>query len=404
MIGRIILNNLIKKNTNTTPFLKFIYKKIKRIDIKEILWLDQIETHKILTLKQKKISLCYTPKIYKKNSNNEFISEIPEVNLYKFDEVILNSQSSNIATKNHVIFERVKNADINYCNYATGIIRWHNHKKSILRYNTKRVFVKKALFIGGNGVFNYYHWLIEISPKILQLKPKIIEKYGIKYLIMDIRVKDIPSFQSIIDMYFKEKNINLELIYVDQNTDIFVKDLFYINNASNIVFNSKDVLSSPDFSFVSSEDIVKIRNTVFKHIPRSQYKYPTKIFLARKKDSARSYNQEEILDFFISQGFEAIYLEDHSFNEQINIFRAAEFIVGPSGAAWSNIIFCKSKCKAISWLPYHLSDFSVFSTLAEYNHCDMHFIITNSNNPTDIHSSYSLNKDEIVKLYLSLII
>ncbi|EKU54480.1 PF04577 domain protein [Acinetobacter sp. WC-323] len=92
-------------------------------------------------------------------------------------------------------------------------------------------------------------------------------------------------------------------------------------------------------------------------------------------------------------------MEDYDFNEQVAIFNNAEFIVGPSGAAWSNIIFCSSGCKAISWLPNHLAKFSIFSTLATLNDCDLKFITTSSDNPNDIHSSYYLDLEEIKKLY-----
>ena len=179
--------------------------------------------------------------------------------------------------------------------------------------------------------------------------------------------------------------------------------LFYINNENNIVFNSKEILSSPDFSILSKSLINEITKVILKSNICLSKDFPKRVFLARKKNTARNYNQDEILEYFISKDFTPLYLENYDFYEQVSIFNNAEFIAGPSGAAWSNIIFCNSHCKAISWLPKHLSEFSIFSTLAKINDCDMRFIITSSDNPNDIHSSYYLDIKNIKNLYENFI-
>jgi len=399
MLGRLLIKYLIKKNTHTTQYFKVLLKKIKRIETRKIVWLDDIDHEKILTFKYSKNALNFQPVILSSTQKNDFNTEIPEINLYRFNNVIINSNSSHLITATSAIFERIKSANIAHCNYATGIIKWHNHENTILRYNKKNKNIPHAIFLGGNGVFNYYHWLIEVSPKILLLDFDLLNKYNIKSLILDERVKKIPSFQKILALYLKEKNLELEIIYVDHRVDLHVDKLFYINNENNIVFNSKEILSSPDFSIISSTLIQEIREIILESNTCQTKDFPKKIFLARKECAARSYNQEEILKYFKSLNFEPLYLEDYDFEEQVAIFSNAEFIVGPSGAAWSNIIFCSSECKAISWLPDQLSKFSIFSTLATFNHCDLKFIITSSDNPNDIHSSYYLSPEDVKNLY-----
>lgn len=399
MLGRLLIKYLIKKNTYTSQYVKVLLKKIKRIETRKIVWLDELDHEKILTFKYCKNNLNFQPKTLNLNQKFDFKAEIPEINLYRFSNVIINTNSSHLITATNAVFERIKHADIRYCNYSTGIIKWHNHKNTIFRYNKRKKNIPHAIFLGGNGVFNYYHWLIEISPKILLLNSDLLNKYNIKTLILDERVKKIPSFQKILALYLKEKNLDLEIIYVDHRVDLHVDELFYVNNENNIVFNSKEILSSPDFSIISSTLIKEIREIILESNTCQTKDFPKKIFLARKETAARGYNQEEILIYFKNLNFTPLYLEDYDFNEQVAIFNNAEFIVGPSGAAWSNIIFCSSGCKAISWLPNHLAKFSIFSTLATLNDCDLKFITTSSDNPNDIHSSYYLDLEEIKKLY-----
>lgn len=116
----------------------------------------------------------------------------------------------------------------------------------------------------------------------------------------------------------------------------------------------------------------------------------------------RDYNQSEIISYFESKGFVAIYLEDFDFIEQIKLFNYADFIVGPSGASWSNIIFCRENVKAISWLPDNLSEFSVFSSIAHHVGCDLRFIFTNTHDTNDIHSSYQVDMSMLTEAFEQL--
>ena len=43
---------------------------------------------------------------------------------------------------------------------------------------------------------------------------------------------------------------------------------------------------------------------------------------------------------FVREGFEPVYLERMSLGEQIAAINSAELIAGPTGAAWTNLIFC----------------------------------------------------------------
>lgn len=120
------------------------------------------------------------------------------------------------------------------------------------------------------------------------------------------------------------------------------------------------------------------------------------IFLARKKESARKYNQDEMFDL-LSREFnvKAVYIEDYTIEEQAFIFSMADLIIGPSGAAWTNLIFSKEGTVAISWIPTHLKDFSVYSTIASYYGVQKYFIDCMPKNNKELHSDYEVSLDRI---------
>ena len=55
----------------------------------------------------------------------------------------------------------------------------------------------------------------------------------------------------------------------------------------------------------------------------------------------------EIKSFLKSKGFKIFKLSNLDFKEQINIFNNAEIIIGPHGAGFANLVFCKKNTKVI---------------------------------------------------------
>ncbi len=402
MIVKFLIKYILIKEFKIPSFYNFLFKNINKLEVKDVVWLDTLDRNIAYRFTDKKTVNSYSPK----DINNHFsMSEVilPQVSLYRFQDVIVNTRSSHFIKKNapEVVFERVLSADTRYCNYATGFVRCHNDENTLIKFRKNKKNIGKILYLGGNGVFNYYHWLIEIAPKILFLTPEMLIKHDIDTLLLDKSIKEVPSFHKILHLLLDFKKININIIYECPKTEIHAKDLYYINNINNVVFNAEDKISCLSFSCFCFDLIRKTKDIILQDVKKNSNKdiYPKKIFLARHDHAARRYNQPEVLSYFEGHGFQAIYLEELDFFEQVTIFNQADFIIGPSGAAWANIIFCRPNVKAISWLPEHLSEFSVFSTLAHYMDCDLRFVFTQADNVKDIHSSYHVELGCIIEVF-----
>jgi capsular polysaccharide biosynthesis protein len=74
------------------------------------------------------------------------------------------------------------------------------------------------------------------------------------------------------------------------------------------------------------------------------------LYITRRDASQRRVlNEEEITDFLQGIGFEIICPGDFSFAEQINMFRDANVVVGPHGAAFSNMVFAPAGATLIEF-------------------------------------------------------
>jgi len=62
-------------------------------------------------------------------------------------------------------------------------------------------------------------------------------------------------------------------------------------------------------------------------------------------------NNNEIITFLNTKGFTSYKVGQLDFFEQIYLFNNAKTIIGPHGAAFTNIIFCKPKTNIIEIIP-----------------------------------------------------
>lgn len=76
-----------------------------------------------------------------------------------------------------------------------------------------------------------------------------------------------------------------------------------------------------------------------------------RIYISRKGAKMRRVaNEEELAPILARHGFAMVEMEKFSFAEQIAIFRQAEIVVGPAGAAFTLLSFCKPGTKVLSMM------------------------------------------------------
>lgn len=407
-IKKIIINT---KNKFINYFYKFIFinknyyfRDIFKFSRQEIIFLDSLEAIEILVKEEK--SDIYSPRL--NNIDQEKISVVAvAVKLYSLDNVIVNIRSSNFITNENVIIERIPSIELKYSNYATGAITLHDSENALCKkINVNPSNIDNGIFFGGNGSWNYYHWMTEILPKVQFIIKNNLLNFS-KNIILSSEVKNIDSFKRTLEYAFQ--NVEINLIFLNQFEYYNVEKLYVISTPSNVLFNSKEIISSAKFNFYRKNSLDYVRDivigmmskyekekllTVVEKLKDKQGKI--NIFLARKSGSARGYNQEEIIDLLVSKfNIKVIYIEDYTIEEQAFIFSNVDLIIGASDAAWTNLIFCKKNTIALSWLPKHSKDFSAFSTIANYYSVKKYFIDCIPENKEELHSKYKVSLEQL---------
>jgi len=208
-----------------------------------------------------------------------------------------------------------------------------------------------SLLIGGAGNSNYWHWLLDVLPKLFILENSKFYKNNIDYYLF-------PGLEE------RFQNETLDILNIKKSKRFSSKFYRHIE-ADNIISTShpytllndpeKDSLNIPKWIF---EFLKKIFLTESIKQNSHKKKYPKKIYISRKDGISLRYiiNEKEVCEKLREHNFEEIVLSNYSITDQIEIFYNADFVAGLHGAGFANIIFCKPETKILEFRPNTAGD------------------------------------------------
>ena len=397
-----------KKTANKYAILKKVVNKLrlKRLEIRSI---NEIgDSFVIESTNQENISV--SPKYM---DSIPHISKYPvvDIKIFNLQNVFCNINSSSYITKNKdiVYMEEFPYIDRSKANYASGFIHNHDNESAyIKRFNRKKISeYRNVFFLGGNGSFNFYHWMIEIAPKLLLLNNHHIDQYQIDTIAVNDCIKNNKNYMLLLQECLSHlKKVNI--VYINQEDIFFANNLYFMNTFNQTIYNFKENNYNHTFSTIYNNKALDfLESRLNSNNISNTYKVHRNIFILRDEKAVsefnkRSYNQDEVFGLFEKKGFVGLYFGDLSIAEQAYFFKNADFIIGPSGAAWSNLIFCEKGTKAISWLPESITRFDVYSTLAYLREVEMNFLSYETIEDS-IHSHYLIDTEELNRLYSSMV-
>ena len=193
---------------------------------------------------------------------------------------------------------------------------------------------------GASGYNNYSHFLFDIIPKI-------------KLLSEGINIKKLNYFYfSKLNKYQKEiiKIIGLEKKkIIDSNKFRHVQcdqliGVTHPNYFKGTISDAHSKMPKWIIFYLKKKFISNIKTKVYFNrifIDRSDSKLP----------HCKLINNTEIKNFLISKGFKVLKLSKFNFKKQISYFENAKVIIGPHGAGFANLTFCKKNTEVIEIKP-----------------------------------------------------
>ena len=188
---------------------------------------------------------------------------------------------------------------------------------------------------------NYAHWITEILPRIVMFCE--VEAYkNIPILVDENLLPNIWQSLALAIGSYRSVYVVSPLISVK------VQKLHVISVAGYIPFGFRGATDHDALhGKYSPVALASVRDLAIEAVMNEKLEriLPKKIFIRRKSSSRRLLNQDQIEEILLAKGFSVVSPEELTFLEQVRLFNEAEAIIGPTGAAFANIIFCNPSAK-----------------------------------------------------------
>ena len=202
--------------------------------------------------------------------------------------------------------------------------------------------IEKGIFLSGLASKHFAHWFAEILPKL-----RLYEKHP-AYKDYPIIVDDVMP-DSHYD-YLKRLTSN-EVIRIPNGHSFFCHSLLVAPTPSFFPFNLTKGYTVPNdvIAPISPEALYWLRSKILATTtPHSPPLFSTKIYLSRRKMAWRHMkNEAEVAACLEARGFQPVYIEELSLDEQIELFRHAEIIVAPNGSGTVNLVYAPESVRLI---------------------------------------------------------
>lgn len=146
--------------------------------------------------------------------------------------------------------------------------------------------------------------------------------------------------------------------------------------------------------------LASMKSTLLEAIGPPASPTPGKIFLRRKSTGRALVNEQEIEDRLTPLGFVAVQPELLTFDEQFHLFAGAEVIVGATGAAFANLIFCTPGTRIIICVSAHPEhSFGYWQNMACATGNTVCYVLGSLKGPRaqGIHADFSVEASDVIQ-------
>lgn len=192
---------------------------------------------------------------------------------------------------------------------------------------------------------NYAHWMTEVLPRIC-------------LFCSEDRFRDVPIVvndglhQNLMESLFMVAGQGRMIITLPTGRALRVERLFAVSPAGYVPFERRtNKMSGHSHGVFSPHTFHVLCECLKARVPQADERSsPRKIYLWRNSGVRRIVNGSEIEHLLIERGFSVIDPELLTFAQQVTLFADAEVVIGGSGAALANLVFCPPNTHIIIYI------------------------------------------------------
>lgn len=198
-----------------------------------------------------------------------------------------------------------------------------------------------ACFIDARSSDIYYHWMMDVLPKLHVLKKSGISLNSIDHFI--VRVRHRFQWESLKMLGIPESKIVNRKTYTHLKADFLIVPFLKNDLGDKVYIGLGFGFASwiPDF----------LKNAFLpKHpeLANVDTNPQSRIFISRRNaTSRRILNEDDVLELLTAHGYRTVFFEDLSIPEQACIMANADEVIAVHGAGLTNLSFCKPGTKVL---------------------------------------------------------
>jgi Glycosyltransferase 61 len=201
-------------------------------------------------------------------------------------------------------------------------------RTELRRFSIKRFECPCATLQIGSAWTGYYHWMIDVLPKVYAFRHPQIQALGPIKLLLTL---DLPADQEQFLRALLPEQVTIERI--DPQTRVLAPQILVIPS-----------MAADCAGYLTAEYVEWFRRKTADYFGFDVGAAATKrIFISRQQPAIRGFtNEAELLERLRPLGVEAYQLERLSLRQQAELFFQAELVIGAHGAGLSNLVFSQT--------------------------------------------------------------
>jgi len=191
---------------------------------------------------------------------------------------------------------------------------------------------------------NYFHWMFDILPR-LHLQERSIANFGTVDTYYFTQLDKPYIRETLKELHFPVEKIQK----LDKEFHMQFKQLVVPSHSIPLRITKKRFVEVTLPKWICTYLRKQFLNT--KHIKQYSEDDRAKrfrLYISREDAKERKVrNEKQVFDHLKRFGFIKVSLERLSVREQIDLFANAEIVVGPHGAGFTNLVFCRPRTKVV---------------------------------------------------------
>lgn len=277
--------------------------------------------------------------------------EFPEVFVTTIINATVTGSSNFVHTKQAIIGHNLFRISHDY---TSEELHWRLYVNAKEQLVTRLSSIKTGVTIDQGVLFmdavstNYAHFMTELLPKVFAYTQSHPNKATPLIIDCELHANLLQALEMVVGE-------DAQLIGLEKGEPLQVKSLQVVSACGYVPFERRlhtnhftdhsHGIFSPS-ALLGMRDLIKSKVATLSSNTEANVTHK-KIWIKRNSTYRNVSNADEIQSALITQGFMVIEPEKLSLAEQVTIFSNADVIVGATGAAFANLIFCKPETKII---------------------------------------------------------